>query len=181
VSWIRLKNAKGQSAIEFVLVAPLLFFIFLGIIQVAYMSYVSFAVQRAALAIARAATVGSKDDSTSFKLQLAISLLPIVHLNQKTLLTILASKYTITPSPDNQRITAQVQYPMPIWVPLVGGVFGEPLVSSFDYNNTPEGQAIKTAFQLFGKQPPDLSFSGVHMPVVWMNYEASTFNEAYGR
>jgi hypothetical protein len=179
MSFFYLRSPKGQSAVEFALIAPLLFFIFFALIQVAYMSYVSLAVQRAALAIARTASLGSKDDSTAFKTQLVISLLPVANLSPKTLLTILASDYKVIPSSDNRQVTAIVRYPMPIWVPLVRTVFGKSLIPSVDYNATPEGLAIKNVFQLLGKQPPDLSFEGVHFPVFWMTYKETTFNEAY--
>jgi hypothetical protein len=175
------KNSKGQSAVEFLLIAPILFLIFFAIVQLAYMAYVSFAVQRAALAVARTASLSGPNNSAAFKTQLIVSLLPIVQLNQKTLLTVLSSDCETTVSPDYQQITTLVRYPMPVWVPLVGNVFGEPVDSSTDYNQTPEGQTVKEIFQLLDKTPPNLSFQGVRMPVVWISYEATTFNEAYSR
>jgi Flp pilus assembly protein TadG len=178
--WYLKKNQKGQSAVEFVLIVPLLFFIFFAIIQMAYMSYVSLAVQRAALAIARTASIGGKNNSAAFKIQLVISLLPIANLNPQILFTILSSSYKITTSSDQTHIMAQVSYPMPIWVPLVGNVFGDQLQSSVNYNDTPDGQAVKTELQLLNLNPPDLSFQGVRLPVHWITYEATTFNEAYG-
>ncbi len=174
-----LRNQKGQSAVELAVIAPFLFFFFFAVIQVSYISYVSLAVQRAALAIARTASVGGKNNSTAFKIQLAISLLPLISLNQKTLLTILSSNFEIITSWDNTNVTARVSYPMPIWVPLVGNVFCNQLVPSVNYNNTSEGQAVKTALQLLNLNPPDLSFQGVQLPVRWITYEATTFNEAY--
>lgn len=179
--WHFKKNQKGQSAVEFALIVPLLFFIFFAIIQMAYMAYVSFAVQRAALALARTASLEGKNNLVAFKTQLVISLLPIANLNPQILLTILSSSYNITTSSDQTNITTQVSYPMPIWVPLVGKVFGDQLESSTNYNNTPDGQAIKTTLKLLNLNPPDLSFQGVHFPVHWITYEATTFNEAYGR
>jgi len=169
----------GQSAVEFVLIAPILFLFIFGILQLTYMAYVSFAIQKAALAIARTASLGSNNDKASFKTQLAISLLPEVNLSQKTLLTILASECEITTSSDKQRVTAQVHYPMPIWVPLAKNMFGSPLIASVNYNNTSEGKTIKNMFQIFGVKMPDLSFKGVQLAVVWMTYEATTFNESY--
>jgi hypothetical protein len=174
-----LKDEGGQSAVEFILIAPFLFLILFAVIQLAYMSYVSLAVQRAALAVARTATLSGTDNSKTFKTQLAISLFPLSNLNSKTLLTILASKISVTVSRDKKNVIAQVRYPMPIWVPMVSRIFGEPLVPSFDYNNSPEGQAIQKIFQLFNQPAPNLSFQGVSLPVCWVKYEETTFNEAY--
>ncbi len=174
-------KAKGQSAVEFLLVAPLLFLIFFTVAQLSYTAYASFAVQRAALAVARMASLGGIGNSTVFKTQLAISLLPISNLNQKALLTILASDCKVNESTNKQKINVQVRYPMPIWIPLVGKVFGETLISSVNYNNSPAGQAIKDIFSMLRMPVPDLSFNGVRLPVYWIHFEATTFNEAYGR
>ncbi len=176
-----LKNPKGQSAFEFVLIAPLIFFIFFATIQVSYMAYASFAVQRSALAIARMASLGGISNSTVFKTQLAIALLPISNLSQKALFTILASDCKVNESTNKQTINVQVRYPMPIWVPWVGKVFGQTLVPAADYNNSPAGQAIKDIFNMLRMPVPDLSFNGVRLPVYWIHFEATTFNEAYGR
>ncbi len=176
---IFLKDQKGQSAAEFVLVAPFLFLFFFCVLQMAYMGFVSFAVQRAALAIARKASLGSTENSTAFKSQLALSLLPIASLNQKTLLTILETNYQITQSTDQKQVSAKVRYPMPIWIPLVRNIFGETLTPSANYNDSPEGKAIKMVFSLLKKPEPDLSFHGLSLPVRWIVFEETTFNESY--
>ena len=172
-------DQKGQSAVEFVLIAPLLFFIFFAIIQLSYMAYVSLAVQRSALAVARDATLTGWENSISFKSQLAISLLPLANLNPKILSTILASDYDLNYSPDQKAVVVQVKYPMPIWVPLVRNVIGENLESTQDFNQTAEGQAIKNAFELLGKPAPDLNFQNERLPVFWVTYQETTFNEGY--
>lgn len=175
-----IKNTpKGQSAVEFVLIAPLLFFIFFAIIQLAYMAYVSLAVQRSALAVARDATLTGQEYSISFKSQLAISLLPLTNLNPRILSTILASDYALNYSPDRKTVAVQVKYPMPIWVPLIRNVIGENLESTQDYNQTTEGQAIKKAFELLGKPAPDLNFQKERLPVFWVTCQETTFNEGY--
>jgi hypothetical protein len=170
---------KGQSTTEFVLIAPFLFLTFFCIIQFSYLAYVSLAVQRAALAIARKASLSGVSDQTAFKAHLAISLLPIANLSQKTLLTILETKFHAFKSQDGKQMVARVSYPMPIWVPLARNVFGTDLIASSDYNESPEGQAIKSVFALMGKPEPNLSFQGEHFPVRWITYEESTFNEGY--
>ena len=175
------KNSQGQSAVEFVLLAPLLFFIFFAIVQLAYMSYAALAVQRGALSVARDVALDGQDDPKAVKARLILSLLPLAQLNQKTLLTVLESKCESKISGDRKQITVQVHYPMPIWVPMVRNIIGESLVPSADYNNSPEGEAVKAIFQMLDKTPPNLSFKGARFPVVWMKCEATTFNEAEGR
>lgn len=166
---------------EFVLIAPLLFFVFFAIIQLVYMSYVSFAVQRAALAVARDASLGGMDQTAAFRTKAVLSLMPIANLSRKTLLTVLASQCSVAVSADQKQITAKVRYPMPIWVPLASNVFGQTLVPPVDYNQDRAGQAVRDLFLILGKKPPDLSFEGVHLPVVWITYQESTFNEAFER
>ena len=129
--------------------------------------------------IARSASLSGPDNDLAFKTQLALSLLPLSDLNPKTLLTILASEVHVSISANRKQVTAQVRYPMVIWVPLVDKVFGEDLVPSSDYNNSPEGRAIKKIFSFLNKPIPDLSFAGVHLPVHWVTYEETTFNEGF--
>src|SRR5258708_11160588 len=171
-------NEKGQSATEFVLIAPLLFFVFFCVIQFSYIAYISLAVQRAALAVARKASLSGTFNETAFKTHLTVSLLPIANLNQKTLLTILETKCQVFPSQDNKQILARVSYPMPIWVPLARNVFGEDLIPSSNYTDSAEGQAIKAVFSLMRKPYPSLTFEGAPLPVRCVTYEQSTFNQA---
>lgn len=173
------KAPKGQSAVEFVLAAPLLFLIFFAIIQLAYTAYVSLAVQRAALAVARNASLSGQNYSMAFKTQLILSLLPLANLSPKTLSTILESEYKVTFSSDYQQVTAQVRYPMPIWVPLVQNFLGEDLATSNDGSQTQETEAVKSVFNLLGRPAPDLPPQSAHQPVVWVHYQVTTFNEGY--
>jgi hypothetical protein len=94
-------------------------------------------------------------------------------------LTILEAKLQISTSPDQKQKVAQVSYPMPIWVPFARNIFGEDLVASSNYDNSPEGRAIKTVFSLMNKPEPNLSFKGVNLPVRWITYQESTHNEGY--
>lgn len=171
-------DQKGQSAAEFVLIVPFLFLIFFSIIQLAYMAYVSLAVQRSAFAIARKASFLKRDEiSNAFKSQLALSLLPIANLSSKTLLTILETKCDVSFPENEGPVTATIHYPMPIWVPLARNLFGEDLVPSTDYRNSPEGQAIQTVFSLLNIPQPDFSLAGVRFPVFWITYQATTYYE----
>lgn len=171
---------KGQGAAEFVLAAPFLFLFFFCVIQAAYTGYVALAVQRAALAVARNAALSPAESSLDFKTQLALSLLPIVSLNSKTLITVFEAQYQTALSQDQKQVIARVRYPMPIWIPFLRNLFGEPLIPSFDYNDSTEGRAVRNLFSLLNKPPPDLSFEGARLPVRWIVFEETTFNESFG-
>ena len=167
---------RGQSAVEFVLIAPWLFLFFFCVIQTAYMAFVALAVQRSALAIARAVSLGSPENSKSLKAELAVSLLPISNLSRKTLLTVLETRISSRRSPDH-RITVQVEYPMPVWVPFIRNIFGQPLIPSKDYQGTPEALAIDSVFRLMNISPPDFSFTGLSFPVRWITFQESVHDE----
>jgi hypothetical protein len=170
------KGQRGQSTVEFVLLAPLLFFIFFAILQLFYIGYVSLAVQRAALSIAQETALTTERSDNIVHAKLIYSLLPISKLNRTTLACAMASQCQI--KTQSEKVRVQVRYPMPIWIPLVGRVFGESIIPSANYNNTPYGQAIRRIFQLLGKNPPDLSFTGLKFPHArWISFEAETFNE----
>jgi len=59
------------------LVAPVLFFIFFGIIQLFYTAYVSFAIQRATHSIAQQAAASPNPSSFDPKFQMIEALLPL--------------------------------------------------------------------------------------------------------
>jgi hypothetical protein len=168
-------NQKGQSAVEFVLIAPLLFFMFFGIIQIAYTAYVSFAVQRAAYSISREAA--ASDDPVTYNpyYQLAYCLAPLGQLNHVTLATILATKCEITA--DDDQVHVQIIYPMPIWVPLVGKIFGEKLNLN-PIGMVPLGPTLQQVFQIIGKPIPDIAFNNLNLPFVHlMVFSADAVNE----
>jgi hypothetical protein len=171
---------RGQSAVEFVLIAPLLFIIFFGIIQLAYMAFVSFAVQRAAIAVAREASLTGNPSRMNCYPKLIFSLAPLCKLNRTTFACIAASRCQIIESKDKKWVTARLHYPMPIWVPLVGRIFGEEIIPSRQI--IPEGVAndLEKITSLFGFSMPRLSFDGAHLPYFrWMIFEASVFNEGF--
>lgn len=166
---------KGQSAVEFALIAPFLFFIFFAIIQLAYTGYVSFAVQRAALSIARDAARSDDPDLHEPHFQLFYSLGPLLTLNKTTLATALAADCSINTIGD--KVHVRVKYPMPIWVPFVGKVFGVPFTSSFFKENA-NGALIGGILKLFGQDPASLSIPGLHFPdVFWITFTAETMDE----
>ncbi len=171
---------KGQSAVEFSLIAPLLFFIFFGVIQVAYMAFVALAVQRAALAIAREASLTGDRTIKEFRSKLVYSLAPLSSLSPKTMASVAACQCVCQESYDKKKIFVQIRYPMPIWVPLVGRLFGEELVPNFDSNFSRGGVDIQRAARIFGIPIPDFSSKQPRLPFYcWINFNASTYNEGF--
>ena len=168
-----LLKAKGQSAVELVLIAPLLFFIFFGIIQIAYLAYASLAVQRATISIADSAARTRSIYDPRF--QLFYSLIPLEALSKSTLATVLSTQCAIQSS--GPKIHVEVKYPMPIWVPLVGRFIGEPLSPS-QFMNNPGLDLVEKIFRFCGKTPPDLSFLGFTPPYVhWITFTADATDE----
>jgi len=166
-------NQKGQSALEWALIAPLLFLIFFGIIQIAYLGYASLAVQRATLSIAKSAARSQIFYDPHF--QLFYSLAPLEALNKSTLATVLSTQCSIETIGPNVHV--EVRYPMPIWVPLIGRFIGEPLSPSL-FTNIPGLDLVGKIFQFLGKTPPDLSFLGFRPPYVyWLTFTADARDE----
>ena len=166
---------KGQSAVEFALIAPFLFFIFFAIIQLAYTAYVSFAVQRAALSIARDAARSQIPELYEPHFQLFYSLGPLFTLNKTTLATALAADCSIDAIGD--KVSVRVRYPMPIWVPFVGKLFGVPFDVSF-FRETSKGALIGSILKLFGQDPTALSIPGIHFPdIFWLTFTAQAVDE----
>lgn len=168
-------DTRGQSAVEFALIAPFLFFIFFAVIQLAYTAYVSFAVQRAALSIARDAARSDIPELYEPHFQLFYSLGPLFTLNKTTLATALAADCSINTVGD--KVVARVKYPMPIWVPFVGKLFGVPFNTSFFKENS-KGLITGSILQLFGQDPAALSIPGLRFPdVFWMTFTAQAMDE----
>ena len=170
------RNSKGQSAVEFILIAPLLFFIFFAIIQLVYMAYACFAVQRAALAAAQETSLTGTWDGADIQLKAACALSPLASLSKTSMACVSQVQCSRSFSLDHQRVIAEVLYPMAIWVPMVGSVFGKPLLVTTGGTD----EALGKAFELLGKPKPDLSLSGVHLPyVIWITFRAETYNEGF--
>jgi hypothetical protein len=157
------------------LTAPVLFLFFFGIIQLAYTAYVSFAVQRAAYSIAREASSSGSPENYDPYFQLFYCLYPIGQLHHATLGTLLATTCSITS--DDDGVHVRIVYPMPIWVPMVGKIFGEKLqLSASDLG--PLTNDLQQVSQILGKPLPDLSFTGAALPYVHlMTFTADGFDE----
>ena len=166
---------KGQAAVEFSLLAPLLFLIFFCVIQLAYCAYASFALQRATLAIARDAASSDSPSSYNPYFQLVYCLAPLGKLNRQALATVLATKCDI--NTDGNVVHVQLIYPMPIWIPGVGKIFGQKL-SLNSVQTSPMTSSLQMAFQILGKPLPNLSFTGLNLPYVHLSsFSTSTVDE----
>lgn len=168
------KTQKGQSSVELVLIAPVLFLIFFGIIQLFYCAYISFAVQKATFAIAQQAA--STETPTFFQPQFQIvsALFPLEKLNNATLLYALSSKCNI--QEQNNRIIATVSYPMPIWVPLIGKVLGQPLSTSSNPLSS-ISQDLSGLLSTLGLSLPSFLNLTNTNNVIWMTFQADCLDE----
>ena len=167
-------SERGQSLVEFVLTAPLLFLIFFALIQGAALCWTCLGVQRAAMAAVRhASRVEAKAQVwDSPRLQALVALGPLVAMNKACLVSGLLTKVETTES-DDHRLIATVRYPMPIWVPLAGPWLGERLGLPSGVFNSETKRVLQTAFQLMGKSPPDFDMSFIHLPYYrWITFQA---------
>jgi hypothetical protein len=121
------QNAKGQSLVEFTLIAPLVFFIFFAIIQLIYMAYVFFAVQNAAFSIVRKAAASVDPNQYNPAFDLVYALAPLEKINPVLVETALATQCQIQTQADQVQIS--LHYPMIIWIPLFQRLFGQKLSS----------------------------------------------------
>jgi Flp pilus assembly protein TadG len=170
-----LKNkTSGQSMIEFVLIAPILFFIFFGIIQFFYVAYVSFAVQRATFSIAQQAASSSDPASFGPQLQIIEALLPLEQLNPSTLTYALATQCTI--NTDGTTIDVKVSYPMPIWVPLIRNIIGQNFDSQANSSSLIP-TALTNILQAAGLSVLNFTASQNLSKVLWISFEAHALNE----
>lgn len=174
---------KGQSAVEFLLIAPWLFLLFFAIMQTAYIAFVSLALQRAALAVAHEASLTGSRDPKDLQDQVLLSLAPLPSLHRATLMGILACECSVRTSADGRSVTARIHYPMPLWVPLAGPLFGErlsaALLSRDRSGPTPQ---LRRFLILLGLSLPELTGSASRLPYIhWMDFTATDFNEGRDR
>ncbi len=180
---IRRQGPAGQSAVEFLLIAPLLFLIFFLILQVTTLGLSCLAVQRAAMAVAREASLSGdavEEPHAGIRAiaQKLIALGPLTRLNgNATWLCAAFSSCEVVH--DRTMVTATVRYPMPLVMPLAGKVLGE----SLDPGRMPPlpGDSDTLAFLLrcAGMTLPEWSaLPRRRLPVRWLRFTARCFNEA---
>lgn len=177
------QSTAGQSAVEFVLIAPLLFLIFFLILQVTTLGLSCLAVQRAAMAVAREASLSGDavmDPHAGIRAtaQKLIALGPLTRLNGKAA-WLCAAFSTCEVTHDRTTVTATVRYPMPLVMPLAGKVLGV----SLDPGPAPplSGNPDTLGFLLHcaGMTLPDWNaLPRRRIPVRWIVFTARCFNEA---
>lgn len=170
------KFQRGQSLAEFALIAPLLFLFFFALIQIAYTTLAAFTVQRAAFAIAHEAAASDDPKSYNPYFQLAYCLAPLGQINSTTMATVLATHCDISVD-DADYVHVQVSYPMPIWVPLAGKIFGQPFQVSSALRS-PMESTLEYVFEALGKPKPDFSFKQFSFPNVQiLSFSAEALDE----
>ncbi|HTA76424.1 MAG TPA: TadE/TadG family type IV pilus assembly protein [bacterium] len=167
-----MRKSKGQSAVEFVLIAPVLFILFFGIIQLFYIAYVLLAVQRATHAIAQQAAASDNPDSFLPQFQIIEALLPLEQLSSATLSCALSSKCDI--HSDGTTVFVTVSYPMPLWVPIIKNLMGQNLDTSSALGLVPP--TLTSVLQAVGL---GISTPNTLAPtkVIWVNFEAKALDE----
>jgi hypothetical protein len=171
-------RSQGQSLAEFTLIAPLLFLFFFALIQLTYGAFASFAVQRAANAIAREAAASEDPKAYNPYFQLAYCLAPLGQINSTTLATVLATHCDISIDEETgDYVQVRVYYPMPLWVPMAGRLLGQPFQVASALRS-PMENALEIAFEALGKPKPDLSFKQFSFPhVLNLSFTAQALNE----
>lgn len=144
----------GQGAVEFVLIAPLFFFIALSILQLAYLAYGFFAVQNAAFAISRHAAASAEPIRYNPWSDIIYSLAPLSRLHASLAAAIPASQCRITEK--GNQVQVSLRYPLVIWIPWLKPIFGRKL-SPADFAGNPDLSPAETVFNLLKIPMPVLS------------------------
>jgi len=168
------QKPSGQSVVEFVLIAPILFLLFFGIIQFFYTAFVSFAIQKAAFAIAQQAAATPDPASFNPQFQIIEALLPIEQLNPSTLTCVLATQCSI--NTDGTTVDVKVSYPMPIWVPLIKNLIGQNLNTQIAPTNLIPS-SLANILQTVGLTLPNSSVNQNIPQVLWITFEAHALDE----
>jgi len=155
---------------------PLLFLLFFCVLQVLYTAFAALAVQRTSYALARESSLTGKVSGTVFMVRLYAAMGPLAFLSRTSLVSVAATTFECRPSTDGAEMRVLVRYPMPIWVPLAGKVFGEKM--------GPEVGPSKDLFGVWerleraGLRFPDPWREEGRLPYFrWMNFEAVVHNE----
>jgi hypothetical protein len=167
------QNATGQSAVEFVFIAPVLFLIFFGVLQLFYSAFVSFAIQRAAFSIAQEAATSMSFSNFDPRFQIVYALFPLEKINSATLNYALATQCNIKQV--KKTIQVNVLYPMPIWVPVMGNLIGQNFANAGSATLIPA--SITNLLQTIGINLPNLNSGTNNTKVLWINYSAECLDE----
>jgi len=153
---------------------------FFSILQLSYLGYASMALQKAAFSVVREAARTGDASGPAFRARLFVALSPLASLNRACWVSVMASKYERRVSPNGSKVTIELHYPMPIWVPLAGKIFGEDL----KFHPLPGQEMLETLriLQQLGVPFPPLPDPGFRAPRVrWLTYTATMHNEGSHR
>lgn len=179
------RTAKGQSAVEFLLVGPVLFLIFFSILQLAYLGLSAMAVQRAANAIAREASFSAGDEDQAQDrlrglLQRTLALTPLSALDRERS-WVCAACAQVGITRDRTSVTVTVRYPMPIWVPGVQHIFGQSLIPPGTSRIPEDGGIVSKILSLFSVPVAPVSAGTPRrLSVRWLTFSATVFDESQG-
>jgi Flp pilus assembly protein TadG len=168
------QKQQGQSTVEFVLIASILFFIFFGILQFFYTAFVSFAIQRATYSIAQQAAASANPSSFNPQFQIIEALLPIEQLNPSTLAYTFSTQCII--NTDGTNVHVKVSYPMPLWVPLIKNLLGQNLNNQLSVSNSIPS-SLTNVLQAVGLSIPNFNINQNLTKVLWITFEAQTLDE----
>jgi len=165
--------SKGQSTVEFVLVAPLLFLFFFTLVQGAILAWTCLSVQRAAQAVVRHAVRVEREPQgwDSPRLQALVALAPLCRLHKAYLVSSLLAEIHL--KHEGNDMVATVRFPMPLWIPLAAPLLGEKLVIPTGGFGPESTKLVQKVSQILGTRFPDLPSSSAHLPFFcWVTFQA---------
>lgn len=161
--------------VEFVLIAPLFFFIALSILQLAYLAYGFFAVQNAAFSISRDAAASPEPIQYNPWFDIIYGLAPLARLHASLAAAIPASQCQITEK--GNEVQVSLRYPLVIWIPWLKPIFGRRLSPS-DFTRNPDLTAAETVFNFLKIPMPAFSGLQAQAPYVrWLTVTSTALNE----
>jgi len=157
------------------LVAPLVFLIFLGAVQLCYMSLVFFTVQKAAVTVCQNAAASPSPSQYNPRFDIIYQLTPLAKINPQLAEMALGTQCQIEETAGEVQVT--LRYPMVIWIPLLKGLFGEPWIPVLD-RAVPDARLTSDLFTLMKLPPPLLGASMPPIPYVhWFTVKVRALNE----
>jgi hypothetical protein len=165
----------GQAMVEFVLIGPVVFFIFFGIIQLFYMAFVFLAVQKTAITICQNAAASENPPQYNPDFDLIYTLAPLEKISPTLAETFLATNCQIESSNDEVRVT--LHYPMIIWIPMFKQLFGQKFVPAALPQNA-DTALLNQVFSFAQSSVPAFQAVEKDIPYVhWFDIKASALDE----
>lgn len=165
----------GQALVEFVWIGPVVFFIFLGIIQFFYMAFVFLAVQKSAITICQNAAASKNPAQYDPTFDLVYTLAPLEKISPSLAETFLATSCQI--QAENNQVRVSLRYPMIIWIPLFKQLLGEKFIPGAA-PLTANAELLQKVFSFASSKVPAFPAIGNQVPYVhWFNIQASALDE----